>query len=115
MLPPAVVGASRYVAILRVVSREQNLRQYRFGESEQEERMHKVRIAVAVTAALLVAGLMSWNAEATTAAGTAGLPDAIKKYSLVEKAACVGYGKHCPPGYTWVCKPNTNRCWCARC
>lgn len=76
--------------------------------------MRKVRLAVPLTAALLVAGLASWQAEATTA-GTAGLPDAVKKYSLIEKAACVGYGKHCPPGYTWVCKPNSNKCWCARC
>jgi hypothetical protein len=56
---------------------------------------------------------VSWTAEATTAAGTAGLPETIKKYSLIEKAACGGYGKHCPPGYTWVCRPN--RCFCARC
>ena len=75
--------------------------------------MHKVRIAVALVAALLVAGLVSWKAEATNAAGTAGLPETIKKYSLIEKAACGGYGKHCPPGYTWVCRPN--RCFCARC
>lgn len=77
--------------------------------------MRKVRFAVALAAALLVAGLASWKAEATTAAGT-GLPDAVAKYSLIEKAACATYGKHCPPGYTWVCKPNNpNKCWCARC
>ena len=76
--------------------------------------MRKLRFAIALAAALLVAGLASWTAEATTV-GTAGLPNAVEKYSLIEKAACVGYGKHCPPGYTWVCKPNSNKCWCARC
>ena len=75
--------------------------------------MQRLGIAVAVVATLLVGGLLSWKAEATTGAGTAGLPEAVKNYSLIEKAACVGYGKHCPPGFTWVCRPN--RCWCARC
>jgi hypothetical protein len=64
--------------------------------------MQKFGIAVAITVSMLVAGLVSWKAEATT--GAAGLPTTLKHYSLIEKAACVGYGKHCPPGYTWVCK-----------
>jgi hypothetical protein len=51
--------------------------------------MRKLRFAIALAAALLVAGLASWTAEATTV-GTAGLPDAVEKYSLIEKAACVG-------------------------
>ena len=75
--------------------------------------MRKVTIIVAMAVAMLIAGLFSWKAEATTGAGTAGLPAAVKDYSLIEKAACGGYGKHCPRGYTWICKPG--RCWCAPC
>jgi len=75
--------------------------------------MHKLAFAVAIAAALLIAGLISWKAEATTPIGTSGLPATVKDYSLIEKAACGGYGKHCPPGYVWTCRPG--RCWCARC
>jgi hypothetical protein len=75
--------------------------------------MHKVRIAVALVAALLVAGLVSWTAEATTAAGTAGLPETIKKYSLIEKAAAADTAsivRRATPG----CAGRTGD-FCARC
>jgi hypothetical protein len=36
-----------------------------------------------------------------------------KSHSIVEKAACGGWGRHCRPGRTWVCRPRG--CWCAPC
>jgi hypothetical protein len=75
--------------------------------------MGKFGIAVAVTVLMLIGGLLSWKAEATTAVGSNSLPTMLKQYSVIEKAACGGWGKHCPPGFVWTCRPN--RCWCARC
>jgi hypothetical protein len=72
--------------------------------------MRKLTVLVSVTIALLFAGLLSWKAEATTAAG---LPALVKSYSLIQKAACGAVGAHCPRGYVWTCRPG--RCWCARC
>jgi hypothetical protein len=74
--------------------------------------MYRLGIAFAMAAALLISGLLSWKAEATTGAGA--LAGMVKHYSLIQKAACGGvWGKHCPPGYVWTCRPG--RCWCAKC
>jgi hypothetical protein len=75
--------------------------------------MNKVIVAVVLVVTVLLAGLLSWNAEATTSAGIAGLPAAVKNSSLIKKTACAVTGKHCPPGYIWTC--NAKKCWCARC
>jgi hypothetical protein len=76
--------------------------------------MRKFAIALGVTAALVSAGGLAWQADATTwRAGTLNLPSAAKNYSPVEETACYGWGKHCPPGFHWYCGPR--RCWCARC
>jgi hypothetical protein len=75
--------------------------------------MRRFGVALAVSAALLIAGSFSWKAEATSAVKSETLPAMVKKFSLVEKAACSGWGRHCPPGYTWVCRPV--RCWCRPC
>jgi hypothetical protein len=42
------------------------------------------------------------------------LKAAAENYTPIEKAACYGWGPHCPPGRTWRCGPY-GRCWCARC
>jgi hypothetical protein len=62
--------------------------------------MRKFGVALAVGAALLIAGSLSWNADATSAVKSEVLPAMVKKFLLIEKAACGGWGKHCPPGYT---------------
>src|SRR5262245_4256730 len=49
---------------------------------------------------LLIAGSLSWKAEATSAVKSEALPAMVRKFSLIEKAACGGWGKYCPPGYT---------------
>jgi hypothetical protein len=75
--------------------------------------MRKLAIAIAVSAAVIGAGFFAWNAEATTSTGAAPLGATAKNYSPVKKAACVRWGRHCPPGFRWVCGPA--RCWCAPC
>jgi hypothetical protein len=72
--------------------------------------MPKLAIALAGAAALLFAGILTWNAEATPLAGAAtGLPNS----SLVEKVGCYG-GGICPFGRRWICPPY-RPCWCAPC
>jgi hypothetical protein len=47
--------------------------------------MRKFGVALAVGAALLVAGSLSWKAEATSAVKSEALPAMVKKFSLIEK------------------------------
>jgi hypothetical protein len=76
--------------------------------------MRKLAIALGLTAALVFAGGVAWKADATTLSSTSvTLPHAAKDYSPVEKTACYGWRRHCPPGFHWWCGPR--RCWCARC
>jgi hypothetical protein len=70
--------------------------------------MRKVTIAFAATIALLVAGVLAWNAQAAPFAGTAP----AKNYSPIERVGCGGAGR-CPWGRTWVCGPRG--CGCAPC
>jgi hypothetical protein len=52
--------------------------------------MRKFGVALAVVAALLIAGSLSWKAEATSAVKSETLPAMVKKFSLIDKAACNG-------------------------
>jgi hypothetical protein len=52
--------------------------------------MRKFGVALAVVAALLIAGSLSWKAEATSAVKSKTLPAMVKKFSLIDKAACNG-------------------------
>jgi len=72
--------------------------------------MRKVLIVLAISSAVIGVGMFAWKAEATTGTAAAALGAMGKNYSPVQKAACVGWGKHCPPGYRWFCGPY--RCWC---
>jgi hypothetical protein len=65
---------------------------------------------VAGAATFMLAGILAWNAQATPLTGTGTLR---ATYSLVERAACGGWGV-CRPGRTLVCRP-LGGCWCARC
>jgi hypothetical protein len=76
--------------------------------------MRKIAIALIATAAVLFAGSAMWTADATTWAGTLGLPNAAKNYSMIDTVACRFSGPTCPAGFTRVCRP-LFRCWCARC
>ena len=75
--------------------------------------MRKLTITIAAAAAVIGAGLFAWNAEATTGTAAATLGATAKNYSPVQKAACHGWGRHCPPGFRWTCGPY--RCWCPPC
>ena len=62
--------------------------------------MRKLAIALGLSAAVLLAGGIAWKADATTwRSGTLNLPGVAKNYSPIEKAACFGWGRHCPPGF----------------
>ena len=75
--------------------------------------MRKLAIALGVTAAVLLAGSLSWKADATTlSSGTLNLPSAAKNYSPVEKTGCYRVGR-CGLGWHRVCGPL--RCWCVPC
>lgn len=54
--------------------------------------MRKVLIALAISAAVIGAGMFAWNAEATTSTAAATLGAMGKNYSPVKKAACYGWG-----------------------
>jgi len=80
----------------------------------RETKDAQLAIALGVAAAVLFAGGVAWKADATTwRTGTLNLPGAAKTYSPIEKTACTGWGRHCPPGFHWFCGPV--RCWCRPC
>jgi hypothetical protein len=63
--------------------------------------MRRLAITLTMTATILCAGLLAWKAEATTWAGAKQLRNAAETVNPVDKAACRGWGEHCPPGYIW--------------
>lgn len=75
--------------------------------------MHKLVIGITAAAALLLAGALAWNAEATTLTGAMTARPAAN-YSLVEKAGCWVPGD-CDVGQHKVCNRFGNRCRCAPC
>jgi len=70
--------------------------------------MGKLTVILAAATAMLIAGILVGETEAMPAVG-----DMAKSPIIVEKAACGGWGRHCPPGRHWVCRPRG--CWCAPC
>ena len=75
--------------------------------------MHNLAICLTAIAALAIAGAVAWKADAIPIkAGTADLSTVTKDYSPVEKTACNGWGRWCPPGYVMQCRP---RCRCRPC
>jgi hypothetical protein len=75
--------------------------------------MRKAAIMLTAAAAMLLAGALAFNADATVGSGTLGLPTVAKDYSPIDQVACRFAGPLCPAGYTRVCRPW--KCWCARC
>jgi hypothetical protein len=80
---------------------------------ENENTMRTLVITLSMTAAVLFGGLLTWNADAQTWRRAVGLKAASQNYTPIEKAACYGWGRNCPPGRTWVCR--YGNCWCRWC
>ena len=74
--------------------------------------MRKLTITLAVAA--LALGSMALSAGAQNQQpGAASLHSQAQNATPIHRTACVGFGRHCPPGFHWVCGPA--RCWCAPC
>jgi hypothetical protein len=78
--------------------------------------MRKLVIGTTGAVALLLAGILAWNAEATTLTGAITARPGTN-YSLVEKAGCwlPGLPGECDIGKHWVCSPRGHHCRCAPC
>ena len=70
--------------------------------------MGKLTVILAAAVAMMFAGLMVGKSAAMPAVG-----EMTKSHSIVQKAACGGWGAHCRPGRHWVC--GRRHCWCAPC
>jgi hypothetical protein len=75
--------------------------------------MHKQAITFAIAAAMLFAGSLAWKAEAETGHGATGISRSAQNFTPVQPAGCWGWGEHCRPGYTWVCRRGGR--WCRLC
>ena len=76
------------------------------------------KLTLTLIAAVLLAGLLSWNSDAT--ALTSPLAKlAPPKSSAIQKAECLLAGRYCRVGYHWVCglppNPERRRCHCVPC
>ena len=79
--------------------------------------MRKLAIAITGAVALLLAGVLAWNAEATTLTSVATAHPATN-FSLVEKAGCwlPGLPGECELGQQKVCdRFHKKGCKCAPC
>jgi hypothetical protein len=75
--------------------------------------MRKAVIGIVGAIALMLAGVLAWNAEATPLTGVTSTSPAMS-HSLVERVACGVWGPVCGGGRTLVCRP-LRGCWCAPC
>jgi hypothetical protein len=75
--------------------------------------MRKLTLKLTAAALMLGATALTANAQTQTP-GAAGLHAQIKNATPIEKAACRGFGSHCPPGYVWACG-YYGRCACRPC
>lgn len=72
------------------------------------------KLTITVAAAALLLGSMALTAGAQTQQpGAASLHAQAQNATPITKAACMGWGRWCPPGRHRVCGPM--RCWCAPC
>ncbi|HEX3939498.1 MAG TPA: hypothetical protein VHX43_18505 [Xanthobacteraceae bacterium] len=72
------------------------------------------KLTLTLTAAALMLGVTAFAANAQTQApGAAGIHAQVKDFTPIEKAACRGFGRWCPPGFVRACGPY--RCWCRPC
>jgi hypothetical protein len=75
--------------------------------------MRKIAILLTAAFALLLVGMLSFQADAMVGTGAHSLLLVTKDYSPVEKMACQ-FTAVCGAGRTLVCRPFW-RYWCARC
>jgi hypothetical protein len=73
--------------------------------------MRKIALILSAAVVLLFA-VLDWKAEAT-ALKASGLPEVTKNFSPVTPVDCGGPGPNCPWGRIWVC--GVQDCWCAPC
>ena len=83
--------------------------------------MRKLALVLFVMVGAMLAGLMTWRAEATPLTGTANSLVVLKSYSTVQKAGCMFGTSHCPAGSKWVCTTHpapvgtAKKCVCRAC
>ena len=78
--------------------------------------MRKLAIGITAAVALMLAGISTWNAEATPLTGATTVPPATSS-SLVEKAGCwlPGLPGECDVGQHRVCDRFSHHCKCTPC
>jgi hypothetical protein len=85
--------------------------------------MRKPRIVLlfCITAAMTVAGVLMWKAEATPLTGAADSLAVIRGFSAVHKTGCMFGTSRCPAGTKWVCTKHpasvgtSKKCYCRAC
>ena len=79
--------------------------------------MTKLACALTATAAMLLAGLLTWKAEATTLTVAIRPLAMAKSYSPFQKAGCLLAGRYCGVGSHFVCgyHRERRRCHCVPC
>jgi hypothetical protein len=81
----------------------------------------RIVLLLGMTAAMTVAGVMMWRAEATPLTGAANSLAVIRGYSTVHKAGCMFGTSRCPAGTKWVCTKHpasvgvSKKCYCRAC
>jgi hypothetical protein len=78
--------------------------------------MTRLKLVLSMTAAMLVAGLLVWKAEATPLTAATAPLAAGKTHSDVLKAGCIFGTSRCPAGTKWSCRhtmtPSGERKFC---
>jgi hypothetical protein len=78
--------------------------------------MRKLLVILFAITAMLLAGALSFKADAQTSRGAATITAQAQNFTPIEKAACGPFrGRFCGPYHHWVCGPYGRHCWCAHC
>jgi hypothetical protein len=83
--------------------------------------MTRLLLVLSMTAAVTIAGLLMWRAEATPLTGALDTHLVTGASSAVQKVGCM-FGTHrCPAGTKWVCSKfsgptgPSKKCFCRAC
>jgi hypothetical protein len=83
--------------------------------------MTRLQLVLSLIAAVAIAGLLMWGAEATPLTGALATQAVTGGYSAVQKVGCM-FGTHrCPAGTKWVCSKfsgptgPSKKCFCRAC
>jgi hypothetical protein len=71
------------------------------------------KLTMTLSAAALMLGTMAIAANAAPSQNASSFRIQIQNATPIEKAACRGFGRYCPPGFVRACGPY--RCWCRPC